>query len=142
MEALGRLFNVVHDGVDVEVNLRDAEDVTFLCVTGDTAAETFTLQESQDSAGTGAQNLAVIDRFYASTGKVGATAWTLTEQTAAATVSVDPGDIAAVHVSAKSLSDGFEFVDMGASGTGTVVAIVHDLNVQRDPAELPNPDGT
>jgi hypothetical protein len=38
-------------------------------------------------------------------------------------------------VAASELSDGFTHVEATADG-GTCIAIVHDLNVQRDPAKL------
>jgi hypothetical protein len=40
-------------------------------------------------------------------------------------------------VSAAELSDGFTHLNLASTSTGTVVALTHDLNVQRDPANLP-----
>lgn len=139
MEALGRLFNIVPSAGTVEVNLRDATGVTFLCIQDGASAETFTVQESQDASGTGAQNLAVIDEWHQNTAKAGATTWTRQTQTAAASVSVPIGGVAAIHVSANSLSDGYGYVECNPGATGTVVAIVHDLAVQRAAENLPAP---
>lgn len=134
MEALGRLFNLVPTADGVEVDMSAAAGATFVCV----GNEQYTLQEAQDGDGTGAQNLAVIDRFFQ--GPPSATAqWTLETQTAAATV--DPDDatntVVIFHVSAEQLSDGFTHLLVNAASAGLVTAIVHDLAVQRSPELLP-----
>jgi hypothetical protein len=136
MEALGRLFNVVPVADGVEVNMRDASAVTFVCVGAN--AETFTLAEATDAAGTGAQTLATITRYYSGATSAGADAWV--EETIAAggvvtTTTAKP--VAVIHVQQAEMSDGFDYLRVTSSSTGTVVAIVHDLNVQRDPANLP-----
>lgn len=136
MEALGRLFNLIPTADAVEVNLRDAGAVTFLCVGAN--AETFTLAEALDGAGTGAQSLATITRYYANSAAAGVTAWSLVQIAAGAVVTTTTAlPVAVIHVSGTELSDGFDFVRVSSSSTGTVVAIAHDLAVQRDPANLP-----
>lgn len=131
MEAVGRLVNLVPSASGVEVNLKNAAGVTFLCIQDGASPEVFTIDESQDAAGTGAQNLAVVDQWLENTALVGATTWTRETQTAAATVTVPVGGAAAIHISANSLSDGFDFIEATAGATGSVIAIVHDLVVQR-----------
>ena len=116
-----------------EVDLSNAGAITFVCV----GNEEYTLQEAQDGGGTGAQNLAVIDRYVQ--GPPDATAaWTVQTQSAAATVDPDDGTntCVIVHVSAEQLSDGFTHVQMNNTSSGTVMAIVHDLAVRRTPSEL------
>lgn len=134
MEALGRLINVVPTADGVEVDMAGCEAVTFVC----TANETYTLQEAQDGTGTGAQNLAVIDRYYQGPPD-GTAAWTLNTQTAAATVSPsDATDTCVIFtVHAASVSDGFTHVLVNAATSGSVVAIPHDLSVQRSADNLP-----
>jgi hypothetical protein len=45
--------------------------------------------------------------------------------------------VAAFTVSAEELSDGKDFIKCTSTSTGTVTAILHDLKVQRTPANLP-----
>lgn len=134
MEGLGRLFNIIPTGDGVEVDLSGAAGVTFVCV----GNEEYTLQESQDGSGTGAQNLVVIDRYYQGPPD-GTAAWTLETQTAAATVDPDDGTntVVVFYVSAEQLSDGFTHLEVNATSSGLVTAIVHDLAVQRSADNLP-----
>lgn len=132
MEGLGRLFNVVPTADAVEISLKDASGVTFFCV----GADTYTIREAQDASGTGVQDLAAWDHWFTNAGAVGATAWVeATDDTpiAAAVIAAN----AALYVSAKELSDGFSYVQCNSTATGLVVAVVHDLAVQRNPANLP-----
>ena len=64
--------------------------------------------------------------------------WTEVTQTAAATYdhSTDAtNDCIAIYVGADQLSAGYDSLEM-TSGTGTCVAIIHDLVIQRNPANL------
>lgn len=135
MDGLGRVFNVIAVADGVLVPLRDATAVTFVCHLG--AGDTYTVQEAQDAAGTGATNLAVVDHFYDSSGVGGA--WSAQTQAAAATV-VNDGtaghDCSVFTINAEQLSDGFTHVKCTSTSTGTVVAILHDLSVQRAPENL------
>ena len=132
MEALGRLFNLVPTADGVEVSVRDCSGVTFVGV----GADTYTVQEATTAAGGGAQNLPVITRFYEAASAAGANAWVLTEQAAGAAVVADQ-PVCCFHVDVKSLSDGFDYLRCTSTAAGLVIAIAHDLNVQRDPANLP-----
>jgi hypothetical protein len=130
-DGLGRVFNIIPTASGVEVNLRDAGAVTFVCV-GD---DTYTLQESVGAAGT-PQNLAVIERYSTNASAAGASAWVDGEQAAAATF--DPNAAVGVFtVRADQLTDGYTHVDVTATATGLVYAITHDLHTQRKPSNLP-----
>lgn len=139
MEALGRLFNVVPLANGLWVNMADAEAVTFVCYE-DGGATDITIKEAKDSSGTDEQDLDVVDRYYTSAGT--GTAWALQTQTAAALV--EPTDATAqdavvIHVTAASMSDGFTHLECtsdSADSPPIVVAILHDLEVQRDPEVL------
>lgn len=133
MEGLGRLFNVVHEASGVHIPLTNARGVTFISFLA-AGTQSFTLKESIDGASE--QNLAVVDKLYKAPG-VGGT-WTKVTQTAAATYdhSTDAtNDMIAWYVGADQLSDGYNCVEVTA-GSGTCVAIIHDLNVQRKPENL------
>jgi hypothetical protein len=133
MEALGRLFNVVPTADAVEIDLRDASGVTFICV----GADTYTIREAQSGTGTGVQDLAgAWDHWYTNAGAIGATAWVEAEDLTPVAAAVIAAN-AAIHIDAKELSDGFTHVLCVSTATGLVVALTHDLTTQRNPANLP-----
>lgn len=138
-KALGRVLNTTPAADGVWINLRDAGGVAFLCYLAGAAGDTYTLQEAKDSAGTGAQNLAVVTEYYTNTGN-GTDAWTRRTQAAAATVvtaAAATQNAMVCEVEATSLSDTYKFVKLTSTGAGTVNAVVRDLRVQRTPANLP-----
>lgn len=140
MEALGRLINPVAVGDGVYVSLKEASGVTFLCFLAGAVGDTYTLQEAKDAAGTGAQNLVTMDRYYTSNGVGGV--WTKRTQAAAATVvtaaaATQNGMI--VEVEGTELSDGYSYVKLTSTGAGLVTPILRDLTVQRAPANLTSP---
>ncbi len=135
MEALGRIFNIVQEASGVHIYLRDGEAITFSIYEAD-GSQVVTLKES--IAGASATNLVVIDKIYRAPG-IGGT-WTKVTQTAAATFdnTDNASDQVVFTVEASQLSAGFNCLELTTdegSGLG-VTAIVHDLNVQRDPANL------
>lgn len=134
MDALGRVFNVLPTADDVYVSLKDASGVSFVCVNA--AGDTWTLTEAQDAAGTGAQVLATITRYHTAA-TVGA-AWVKQTQAAASTVVTTASqDTAVIEVDGVELSSGYTHVKLASTSTGTVVAVLRDLDVQRAPANLP-----
>jgi hypothetical protein len=137
MEALGREFNVLHTADGVWVPLKDAGGVTFSCYLGGGVADTYTLQQATDAAGTGAVNLVTIERYHTSNGVGGV--WTTRTQAAAATVTTTTGATlaaAVIEVEAPELSAGFGWVKLTSTGAGLVTAILRDLHVQRKPSNL------
>lgn len=130
MEGLGRVFNSVPTGDGVWINMRDSSSAAFVLV----GADTYTLQEATDAAGTGAQDLATIDRAYTNAGAVGATTWVETEQTAAATIVVAAN--AVIHVHGTELSDDFDYIAVTAGATGAVQVFTYDLVTSRNPENL------
>lgn len=136
MDGLGRVFNVVAVADDVYVPLKDADAVSFVCHLG--AGDTFTVTSASSAAGTGAAVLATVDHFFDSTGTGGA--WSKVTQTAASTV-VNNGtaghDCSVFTIQNTELPDGHTHVKVASTSTGTVVAILHDLKVQREPQNLP-----
>jgi polygalacturonase len=132
MEGLGRVFNVVAVADDVYVSLKDCQAVTFLGYKS--GGDTFTITEGTTAAGGTTAVLAKITNVYTSTG-VGTGAWTKVTQ-AAGSAYVASADCVAFTIPATALSDGKKYLKCASTSTGTVVAIVHDLNVQRTPANL------
>jgi hypothetical protein len=130
---LGRVFNVVAAASGIHIPLTNAGAISFVSFL-DAGTQSFTLKESKDGASE--QNLAVIKTLYKGPG-VGGT-WTKVTQAAAATFDLTTdavNDCVAFTVRGEQLSDGFNCVELTASA-GILVAILHDLKVQRDPALL------
>ncbi len=134
MEALGRLINVLPVADDVYIDVRNCGGITFVCT--NTAGDTWTLTEATAQAGTGAQVLSTIDKYYTSA-TVGAAWVERTQAVGSAFTTTSAQDVAILELDAIELSDGYGWVKLTSTSTGTVVAIQRDLHVQRKPANLP-----
>lgn len=130
IEGLGRVVNAIPIAAGKSVSLKDAQGVTFI-VTG---ADTFTLK-SQPTAGGTATNLAIITRYYTNTATDGTAKWVLATQAAGAAITLASG-AASFYVDGNDLPAAAKYVEVTVAASGLVFAIVHDLDVQRDPASL------
>jgi hypothetical protein len=139
-KALGRLINTTPAADGVWIALKGAAaGVTFSCYLAGAVGDVYTLQEAKDSAGTGAQNLAIITEYHTCTGN-GSDAWTRRTQAAGATVTTAAAatqNAAVIEVEGTSLSDTYKYVKLTSTGAGTVNALTRDLLAQRAPANLP-----
>lgn len=136
MHALGRLFNVLGTGDDAYVSLIQADAVSFICILA--AGDTYTVREATDAAGTGAQVLARITEYYTSRAD-GTAVWaknTIAANSAITTTATTQG-LAVIHIGNVQLSDGYRYLKCTSTGAGLVIPLVHDLKVQRTPANLP-----
>jgi hypothetical protein len=131
-DPIGRLFNIVHTADAVYVSLKYAGAVTFVGQLD--AGDTFTITEATAQAGTGAQALAKITSTN-TVAKAGGT-WTTTAQAAGSTVATAATEAITITIRAEQLSDGYSWIKCASTSTGTVMAILHDLSVQRKPANL------
>jgi len=133
MEALGRLFNVVAAASGIHIPMKQASGVTFVSFL-DAGTQTVTLKQSIDGASETA--LTIVDKIYKAPG-VGGT-WTKVTQAAADNFNLTTdatNDSFCLYVGADQLSDGYNCVEATA-GSGILIAIIHDLVVQRDPTNL------
>jgi hypothetical protein len=136
MEALGRLFDIVPVAQDVFLNVKDASNVCYVGVLA--AGDTWTLQEATAMSGGTEQNLSVITHSYVQATGTGADTWTkLTQAANAAEVTSSSQDAVVIEIDTNSLSDGFHYLKLTSTSTGTVTAILTDLKVQRVPTNLP-----
>jgi hypothetical protein len=132
MEALGRLFNVVVNADDVYIPLHNAGGVSFAGFLA--AGDTWTLTE-QKADGSGDQALSTITRWY--TQITPGAVWVKHTQAAASTVvTASTEDAVMIEVDASELSAGYSQVKLASTSTGTVTAILRDLHVMREPANL------
>lgn len=165
MDALGRLFDIgtAFAPVDTQtaaitgkrISLQNATGCTIVVVKAvgaGTDKPVFTLkQHTAASAGTSA-DLAAISYYYVKKEAVldNDESWTKVAQTLAATVTTPDADaqlqaIYAFEVDAADLASGYTHIsldvaDTGAAGAqlGAAIYLLHDLAVQRTPANLGN----
>lgn len=167
MHALGRLFDIGIGAVPVDldtsngftgkrISLKNASGITFLFVAGVAASGTddLVLDTQQHTAYTGGTSgdLDVITEFWikSETALDNDESWVRTTQSAASEITLAGATYAAVqkmavwHVGAAQLSDGYGWVSVNAAITtsaaqlGTLLYVLHDLAVQRTPANLGN----
>jgi hypothetical protein len=130
MEGLGRLFNVAPIAAGAAVSLKDATAVTFVC----TGNDTFTVTCASTFGGSYATPGNIVVTKYTNTATNGTAAWVKATQASNA-VTIASGAVA-FTVFANSLPDTKTYVKCSAGSGGLVTAIVHDLMVQRTPANL------
>ncbi|QYN26692.1 hypothetical protein [Amycolatopsis sp. DSM 110486] len=111
--------------------MKNATGLTFIC----TGADTFTLTVSDTLGGAYASPGNIITRKVTNTATNGTAAWAESTQAASNAVTIASGAVA-IHVPAASLPDGKAYVKCAAGAAGLVTAVVHDLTVQRTPANL------
>lgn len=167
MEALGRLCDIVAGVAPLDlqtartgnrVHLKNSASCMIVVFKGaGTAGDdpTVTLRQHTAASSGSSANLATIDHYYLknATSLAGSETWTKVTQSVAATV-VDPGgagtsaesqQILVVHVDGAELSDGYEWLSLDVADTGTnaqlgaVLYFLYDLEIQRAPANLANP---
>lgn len=163
MEGLGRLFDLSCGVAPVDlaggantgnrVSLRNCAGVTVVFFKEAGAASeptTLDLQEHTVSSGGTPQDLDVIDHYYlkSETTLDGDETWTKVTQSVASEITPAASDtqqILAFYVSGSDLSDGYDYISVNTSDTstagqfGSILYILHDLNVQRAPANLVAP---
>lgn len=142
-EGLGRVFNVVYSASGLDIPLTKATAVTFVSfLDAGTQALTFT---QTDSTGVNSEiDLDILSQSPENLGSrvhagpaVGGT-WVEKDDgsdTNTFTNADATNDVVAITVRAEQLSDGYDRVQCTAA-TGTCVAIIHDLVVQRKPGNL------
>ncbi len=143
-KGLGKDFNVMPVATGVGISLKNARGVTFvLYENGGDQQIVFT----ETKAGASSQALATVNELYACSG-VTAGVWTRdTQHDQAGPSDMDnestvqkqddtPHDCAAIYIGADELSDGYDAVVCTIDGSGICIAIVHGLNVQRQPENL------
>ena len=143
-EGLGRLFDVEpqisRNTTPHGVSLKDAAGVTFVCFVPNSGGDTFIVSQSGTHAGTYTA-FNPITRYYTKTALDGTATWTdsgdLTNNLG--TVTIGSGSIA-FYVGADDLPAGSCYVEVTPGTSGIVVAILHDLEVQRNPKSLRAPN--
>lgn len=131
MEGLGRLYNIVAIAAGVGISLRDAESIEFIC----TGNDTFTVTVASSFGGSYATPGNIITRKYTNTSTNGSAKWVKATQSASNAVTISSGTVK-FWIGQSQLSDPSLYVKCSAGGSGLVIAVLHDLSVQRGPANL------
>lgn len=145
-EGLGRAFNFAPVASGVGYRLDGASAITF-CLTGATGVATLTfattLGGTYRAASFFTPALAPIKNVYFSTATDGSVAWAKAVITPAATFTngTTTGLTTSVNsvftIYGSQLPDTYKYVKCTATGSGLAYAILHDLTIQRGPANLP-----
>lgn len=164
---LGRSFDIVAGVTPVNLNtgantgkrvhLKNCDGVTIVIFAGvGTAASDLAVDLQEHNAATGgtSQDLDVITRYYSKQELTldGDETWSLHTQSAASEItdvggagtSAELENLVVIEVGADQLSDNFEWISLnvpqpGATKLGCVLYLLHQLNIQRAPEQLVNP---
>lgn len=134
MKGLGRVFNVVPAASGVSIPMKDCAAVSF--VTFEDDGSTIATITEVDSTGVNSEQALDCDVYPHKAPGVGGTWTAMAEQDDTLDLGGDTTNDAMVFtVGANQLSDGYDAVQVTVDG-GICIAILHDLNVQRKPANL------
>lgn len=135
MEGLGRLVDVIPIAAGQGFKFRGSSAVLFVC----TGNDTFTITTSPTFGGSYTQPTGFnpINHFYQRSDTNGTHAWTRQTQTASnAVVQANSGYTTAFELLTSMVADPQDYVKVSVGASGLVMAILHDLTVQRKPANL------
>ncbi|MDX3759341.1 hypothetical protein [Streptomyces sp. AK02-04a] len=131
MYGLGRVMNVIPIAAGAAFKFRGASAVTFVC----TGNDTFTLTASATFGGSYATPGNIITRKQTCTATNGTAAWAETTQAASNAVTIASGTVV-FGVLTSQIADPLAYLKVSVGASGLVTAILHDLTVQRKPANL------
>lgn len=131
IEGLGYKYNVVPIAAGVALSMRDCSGITFIC----TGNDTFTITVASSFAGSYATPGNIITHKYTCTATDGTAAWVKATQAASNAVTIASGTVS-FDVLGTMLPDPKNYVKVSVGGSGLVMAVLHDLTVQRGPANL------
>jgi hypothetical protein len=133
MEGLGRLLDVVPIAAGNAFKFRGASAVTFVC----TGNDTFTLTVASTFGGSYATPGNLINHYYQRADTNATHAWTKqTQSLSNAVVQASSGYTTAFEVLTSWIADPNAYLKVSVGASGLVTAILHDLTVQRKPANL------
>jgi hypothetical protein len=132
MNGLGRVFDVIPIASGVIFKFRGASAVTFVC----TGADTFTTTVGTTHATAATSPGNIFTYYYQRADTTGAAAWTKQTQAASNAIVQGSAYTTVFTLYTSQVADPNAYVKCLASASGLVTAILHDLVVQRAPANL------
>ena len=142
MEALGRVFDVVWTPLDNAISLRGCSGVTIVAKASGASALVLEAQETfsgSQTAWTTANGFGQAAHWYQNTSNIGTAGWT--KQTAVWTTNSlataqTTGYVSVLEIFTDQLAAGYEYLYLQTTTNCTAIALLHDLTVQRGPANL------
>lgn len=141
-QGLGRVFDVVHDASGNMFSLKGANAVSFIVKSSGAAslavvaAKTFGGSTQNWTTANGYGQTAY---FFQQAGVDGTHAWTkqtATWTTNSVALAGTTGYTSVITVYNTQFADGYAYIQATGTNTTTVIALLHDLAVQRTPANL------
>lgn len=139
---LGRVFNVTHDASGVMVSLKECNAVSFISKASGAssiAVVAATTYGGSTTTWTTANGFGQPANWFQGTAADGTVAWT--KQTSSwstntLTLAGTSGYISVVTFYVTELADTYKYIQATGTNTTTLIAVTHDLSVQRTPANL------
>lgn len=142
MQGLGRVFDVVHDASGNMFTLKNASAVSFV-VKGSgaaslavVAAKTFGGSTTNWTTANGFGQTAFYYRNTTTNGTAGWTKQTATWTTNSVALAGTTGYTSVITIYTSQFADTYDYIQVTGTNTTTCVALLHDLTVQRTPANL------
>lgn len=132
MEGLGRVLDVIPIAAGQGFKFRGASAVLFVC----TGADTFTLTAASSYGGSYSSPGNILTHYYQRADTNGTNAWTRQTQNASNAITQGSAYTTAFEVLTSMIADPSDYLKVSVGGSGRVTAILHDLVVQRKPANL------
>ena len=131
---LGRVFNILTAASGVTIPLTRATGVAFATFEAD--GSTIATITEVDSTGTNAEQALDVTFNLFKAPAIGGTWTAMAEQDDTVDLGDDAtNDMMVIHVHAEQLSDGYDGVQCTVDG-GILTAVIYDLTVKRNPANL------
>ena len=142
MQGLGRVMDVVHDASGNMFKLDNASAVTFIVKSSGAASLAIVAAKTFGGATqnwTTANGYGQTGFWFQNTSTNGTAGWT--KQTSVWTTNSialagTTGYTSAITIYTSQFADGYHYIQATGTNTTTVIAVLHDLTVQRTPANL------
>lgn len=132
MVGLGRVLDAIPIAAGVIFKFRHASAISFLC----TGADTFTVTVGSSHAAASTSPGNVFTFYYQAAATNGSAAWTKQTQSASNAVTQGSAYTTLFTLYTSQVADPNNYVKCAVGASGLVTAILHDLTVQRAPANL------
>lgn len=141
-QGLGRVFNVVHDASGNMISLKDANAISFIVKSSGAASLAIVAAKTFGGSTTNwttANGFGQTGFWFQEAAVNGTAAWT--KQTSVWTTNSialagTTGYTSIITIYATQFADGYRYIQATGTNTTTVIGLVHDLAVQRTPANL------
>jgi hypothetical protein len=144
MQGLGRVIDVVGAASGNMISMKNASAVSFICYATSTTTTSLTVVAAKTYGGgtttwTPANGFGQPAFWYQNTAHDGTAAWTKVTASWSSqvlTIGATSGYMSVVDFYTSQFADGFDYIQVTGANTTYVVAVLHDLTVQRTPANL------